>query len=77
MDDAAERLAAAMEDILAVAEEVTVDDALGSFDTVALQNFWRDWPRMSQWAGALWRALNADLGEAADGDAPIDTGGSG
>ncbi len=36
-------------------------EAAARFDDAALQVFWRDWPRVGAWAGALWRQLDADL----------------
>jgi uncharacterized ferritin-like protein (DUF455 family) len=45
----------------AVADRATPEDASVTFDDAALQVFWRDWPRVSSWAGSLWRLLNEDL----------------
>jgi hypothetical protein len=61
MDDVSDRLLAALSAFEAVAGEVTVDEAAARFDEAALQVFWRDWPRVGAWAGALWRQLDADL----------------
>lgn len=64
MDELAERFTAAVAELRDVADSVTPQDAVSGFDETTLQNFWRDWTGISQWAGALWRALNQDLGEA-------------
>jgi hypothetical protein len=45
----------------AAADEVTPDEAAATLDDAALQEFWREWPRLGAWAGALWRQLNEDL----------------
>ncbi len=37
-----------------------VVDALDALARV-LQDFWREWPHVSVWAGNLWRELNRDL----------------
>ena len=68
-------------DLLAqVGDDVTARDAATAFDDATLQVFWREWPRASQWAGELWRLLDADLAHAARpvGDPETDEiGGSG
>ena len=56
-----DRLLEAMTDLESVADEVTAADAAQTFDATTLQVFWRDWPRVSSWAGQLWRRLNEDL----------------
>jgi hypothetical protein len=63
VDDAGERLISALEGLQAVADDVTPDEAVDSFDDATLQVFWRDWPNVTSWAGALWRRLDADLAE--------------
>jgi hypothetical protein len=60
-DDAAQRLIGALSELEAVADELTPDEAVDALDDASLQVFWRDWPNLSSWAGALWRRLNADL----------------
>ena len=72
MDDIVDRFTAAIAELRDVADSVTTDDAMSGFDETTLQNFWRDWTGISQWAGALWRKLNEDLGEAAR---PVASGG--
>ena len=63
-----------------VGDEVPARDAAVHLDDATLQVFWREWPRTSQWAGELWRLLDADLAPAARpvGDPETDEiGGSG
>jgi hypothetical protein len=59
--DSSDRLLEAMTDLESVADEVTSEEAARTFDATTLQVFWRDWPRVSSWAGQLWRRLNEDL----------------
>jgi hypothetical protein len=59
--ESSDRLLEAMTDLESVADEVTPEGAASSFDATTLQVFWRDWPRVSSWAGQLWRRLNEDL----------------
>jgi hypothetical protein len=69
-----------LEQLEAVADEVTPDEAAQSLDDATLQVFWRDWPHISSWGGALWRKLNQDIGDAAEpaGEPDLDElGGSG
>jgi hypothetical protein len=56
-----DRLLEAMTNLEAVADEVTAEEAAETFDATTLQVFWRDWNRVSSWAGQLWRRLNEDL----------------
>lgn len=65
MDDPDTRLMEALEGLAEVADELTADEAVDELDEVTLQEFWREWPRASAWAGALWRRLNADLEDSA------------
>ena len=48
-----------------IADEVTAEQAAEELDEATLQTFWREWPRTSAWAGALWRQLNTALEEPA------------
>ena len=76
MADMAQQLLEAMEALDEVADAVTPDEAVDELDEATLQLFWRDWPRISSWAGSLWRRLNdemAELASPAGGD--VDTGG--
>jgi hypothetical protein len=60
-----DRFLNAISELEAVADELTAEDAAKTFDETTLQNFWRDWPHISTWAGALWRRLSEDLEGAA------------
>jgi hypothetical protein len=61
MNEVSDRLLEALTMLDSVAGEVTADEAPAQFDEATLQLFWRDWPRLAAWAGALWRRLEADL----------------
>ena len=61
MDDVSERFLEALSALQHVADDVTFDEAATTLDDAALQVFWREWPRLGSWAGALWRQLNEDL----------------
>lgn len=61
MDDVSDRLLEALSVLDGVASQMTADEAPDRFDEVTLQVFWRDWPRLAAWAGALWRQLDVDL----------------
>ena len=65
MDDPADQLLEALDLLAEVADTITADDAALELDDATLQTFWREWPRTSAWAGALWRRLNAGLAEPA------------
>jgi len=59
--DIAANLLEALENLERVANAFTADDAVRDLDEGTLQAFWREWPNLSAWAGALWRRLNDDL----------------
>ncbi|HET6755805.1 MAG TPA: hypothetical protein VFH23_17840 [Jiangellaceae bacterium] len=61
MDDVSEQFLRALSALEHVADEVTFEEAAATFDDAALQVFWRKWPPLGSWAGALWRQLNEDL----------------
>jgi len=63
--DTGERLLEALAKLEAVADDVTPEEAVRLLDDATLQMFWRDWPQLGSWAGALWRTLNRDLDDAA------------
>lgn len=78
-DELGERLLEALSGLDDVSVELTADEALTELDEATLQVFWRDWPNISAWAGALWRRLNDDLAQPArpPADADLDeVGGS-
>lgn len=80
MDDASERLLAAIEEFERVTESVTPDEAARTLDDATLQLFWQRWPQVSSWSGSLWRRLNEDLADAATplGDSELhEVGGEG
>jgi hypothetical protein len=79
-DELGERLIQALTQFEEVADAVTADDAVHTLDDASLQVFWKDWPNVSSWAGALWRKLNEDLAQPArpPSDPDLDeVGGSG
>ncbi len=61
MDDVSERFLGALSALEHLADEVPFDEAAATFDDAALQVFWRTWPALGSWAGAVWRQLNEDL----------------
>ena len=64
-DEIAGRLIQALNELEGVADAMTADEAVRLLDDATLQVFWRDWPHISSWAGALWRLLNDELADAA------------
>jgi len=64
-DGLGERLLDALTALDEVSGELTADEALAELDDATLQVFWRDWPNITAWAGALWRRLNDDLAQPA------------
>ena len=76
MADASLQLMEAMEAFYEVTDNLTPEAALAELDESTLQVFWRDWPHIASWAGALWRGLNAELAEpASPAEEGVDTGG--
>jgi len=61
VDDIDGELVAALTTLQDVADEITADEAVDALDEATLQVFWRDWPNISSWAGAVWRRLNQDM----------------
>jgi hypothetical protein len=61
VSDPSQRLIDALTALEEVADEVSADEAVDVLEGAALQLFWRDWPALSGWAGAVWRRLNADM----------------
>jgi hypothetical protein len=64
-DDDAARLMQALSELDEIADAMTPEEAARGLDEATLQVFWRDWPHLTSWAGALWRKLNEDLAEPA------------
>jgi hypothetical protein len=60
-DEIAQRLIQVLGEFETVANSVTPEEAERSLDETTLQVFWRDWPSISSWAGALWRVVNQNL----------------
>jgi len=80
MDDNAGRFLDLIHGLEEITDTVTAERAHAQFDETTLQVFWKQWPRISAWAGSLWRMLSEDLaGPAAPlGDPELDeVGGSG
>ena len=80
MEDPAASLIESLDTLGALARDVTTDEAVDEIDAATLQVFWREWPAIGAWAGALWRRLNADLAAPASAPAEAesyDIGGSG
>lgn len=65
MADASDRFSEALDQLDHLTRDLTPEEAGSSFDEATLQRFWREWPHLSGWAGALWRSLNADLEQPA------------
>jgi hypothetical protein len=63
--DLGQQLVDALTQLETVADAMTPDDAVAQLDDASLQVFWRDWPQLSSWAGALWRQLNETLARPA------------
>jgi len=74
MDNVSDRLIEALSKLEAVADAVTPDEAPAQLDESAVQLFWREWPRLGSWAGAVWRRLNEDFADpaTAPGDSELD-----
>lgn len=61
MDDPAGALIEALDTLKEVAATLSPDEAVDELDAASLQLFWREWPGLGAWAGAVWRRLNEDL----------------
>ena len=44
-------------------DAMSPEQAHVEFDETTLQLFWKRWPQVSSWAGALWRALSEELSD--------------
>ena len=65
MSDLSDRFLDAITELEAVSDGATADEARAGFDAPTLQVFWRDWPHISSWAGALWLKINEDIEQPA------------
>lgn len=65
MSDVSARLEEALSALQEVVDAIGPEQAHAELDDTMLQLFWREWPDLSSWAGALWRHLNEDLAEPA------------
>jgi len=65
VDDAESRFTDAIIELDHIAGELTPDEARKEFDDATLQDFWRRWTGIAQWAGGLWRLLSEDLEDPA------------
>jgi hypothetical protein len=64
-EEIGERLIRVLSEFESIAGGVTPEEAARSLDDPTLQVFWRDWPNIGSWAGALWRNLSQDLASPA------------
>jgi hypothetical protein len=78
-DEVAERLFAALNGLQQIAGAMTAEEAARALDEASLEVFWRDWPDLSSWTGALWRTVEEDHAEPAReaADAELDEVGGG
>lgn len=65
MEEVTETFLEAMNKLEEVADSVTPEQAVKDMDEASLQVFWRDWPRITAWAGDLWRRLDSELADRA------------
>ena len=81
MSDPGANLIEALDTLDGVADDLTADEAAEQLDAATLHVFWREWPAVARWCGALWRQVNADLdtpsSTPADDDDVRELGGSG
>jgi hypothetical protein len=61
MNDPGAALVEALDTLHGVASQLTADDAAHELDAATLHVFWREWPALARWSGALWRRLNTDF----------------
>ena len=74
MDDISDRFLDAISRLEDLADAVTPHDAHRQLDETSMQVFWRTWPGISSWAGALWRLLNEELMDPASSSHHPDSG---
>jgi hypothetical protein len=61
MDETSDRFLELLHGLEDVANSVTAEQAHSGWDETTLQVFWKKWPELSAWAGALWGMLSAEL----------------
>ena len=61
MDDVGDRFLDLVHDLEEVTRSLSPEQAHAEFDEVALQVFWKKWPGVSAWSGALWRLLSEEM----------------
>lgn len=79
MKDSDEPLMEAVSKLDELSSELTPEEAADELDEASLQVFWKQWPDISSWAGALWRRLNEDMSVPAEpvSDPDLDESGGG
>jgi hypothetical protein len=78
-DEVADRLLDALNALQQIAGSMTAEEAARVLDEATIEVFWRDWPDLSSWTGALWRRVDEDRVEPAREaeDAELDEVGGG
>jgi hypothetical protein len=61
VDEIADRFLELIHELEDIANSLPAQRALAEFDETTLQVFWKKWPHLSGWAGALWAMLSAEL----------------
>lgn len=78
MSELTDRFMALISELEDITDEISPADAARAMDDSALQQFWRQWPDISAWAGSLWRELDQDISDHASpaSEGGVDVGGS-
>ena len=63
--EVAERLLDALNEFQQIASAMTAEQAAQALDEASIEAFWRDWPDLNSWGGALWRMVDEDHAEPA------------
>jgi hypothetical protein len=61
MEDVGDRFLDLVHDLDEVMRTLSPEQAHDRFDETTLQVFWKRWPHVSAWAGALWRMLSEEM----------------
>ncbi|MGQ0804739.1 MAG: hypothetical protein ACT4PI_12870 [Actinomycetota bacterium] len=70
-DEVADRLLDALNGLQQIAGALTAEQAARALDEASIEVFWRDWPDVSSWTGALWRTIDEDhAGPAREAEDP-------